>query len=483
VALLQADDPLLQKDAAWILTNIAAGPHDCSLAVADAGAIAPLAALVASQSADVRTLAVWALSNLAGDGVELRDRVLACGVLPRLVAQLEAGDQTQEFMREAAHALLCLADGKPVPAFDLIAPALPVLAQRLVLHDDVDAATAALEALVCVCAGVADPEEHLRLQAVLDTGVLPRLVALLARPSPTVQRGTLRVIGSIAAGDDVQTQAVLDTPGVAAGLLLALASPFAAVRREAAWTASNIAAGTPAQVQWVLDAGVIAAAIRLLGKEPDADVRLNAAFTVCNATSRATVPQITALVQLGCLPPLAALLEPEGNDPNAVHGDPAFVSMEALHFILKAGDVAAAARGGGANAFVPLAAAAGVKARLAAICQGKPKCRKKLSWAMRLMRHYFDAYDGEREETAAAGGDSDSDSVTSQAEASRVTPVPANGGAGMIANGSGGSGAGMAQQLHGLSLNSAGHGDDGESLSEQAPGRLRFRREGAEYDS
>ena len=41
--------------------------------------------LLSSESEDVQEQAVWALGNIAGDGPELRDRVLGSGILPPLL--------------------------------------------------------------------------------------------------------------------------------------------------------------------------------------------------------------------------------------------------------------------------------------------------------------------------------------------------------------------------------------------------------------
>ena len=49
-----------------------------------------------------------------------------------------------------------------------------------------------------------------RIQAVLDTGMLPRLVQLLSHPQATVQTPALRAIGNLVTGDDHQTQMVIN---------------------------------------------------------------------------------------------------------------------------------------------------------------------------------------------------------------------------------------------------------------------------------
>ena len=45
-----------------------------------------------------------------------------------------------------------------------------------------------------------------KIQSVIDAGVVPRLVSLLARDEATVITPALRTIGNIVTGDDAQTQ-------------------------------------------------------------------------------------------------------------------------------------------------------------------------------------------------------------------------------------------------------------------------------------
>lgn len=76
---------VLQKEAAWVLGNIAAGGHSLTRAVTDAGAVAPLAHLFNSGDLSVQKIAARGLANI-GALPAGRDEVLAHGVITPLLA-------------------------------------------------------------------------------------------------------------------------------------------------------------------------------------------------------------------------------------------------------------------------------------------------------------------------------------------------------------------------------------------------------------
>ncbi len=63
-----------------------------------------------------------------------------------------------------------------------------------------------------------------------------------------MQTPSLRTVGNIVTGDDVQTQVIINC-NVLSALSALLSSPKEGIRKEACWTISNITAGTTAQIQ------------------------------------------------------------------------------------------------------------------------------------------------------------------------------------------------------------------------------------------
>ena len=186
-----------------------------------------------------------------------------------------------------------------------------------------------------------------KIQAVVESGVCPRLVDLLRHQCTSVQTPALRSVANIATGDDLQTQVVI-TSGALPALLPLLSSPKERIRKEACWTISNITAGSPPQIQAVIDAQIIPLLIDILSNSnSDFNTRKEACWAISNATSGGLqeLTQIRYLVNQGCIKPLCDLLTMMDNKTIQV-------ALDGLDNILKVGEMdKAAARPGTANRY------------------------------------------------------------------------------------------------------------------------------------
>lgn len=176
-------------------------------------------------------------------------------------------------MRNSVWAISNLCRNKnPPPDFNLVKPALPLLAQ-LLQHKDKDVLADTCWALSYLTDG-----SNEKIQAVIDTGLVPRLVQLLSSTELTVLTPALRAVGNIVTGSDNQVNiqyqlrpfvTILhsncykfqtDTV-IHAGALDIIGVLLQHIRlnivKEAAWAVSNITAGNSEQIQKVLDAGVM----------------------------------------------------------------------------------------------------------------------------------------------------------------------------------------------------------------------------------
>merc|ERR1712173_357566 len=171
----------------------------------------------------------------------------------------------------------------------------------------------------------------------IKCGAVPRLCHLLSHKNNNVKHPALRTVGNIVTGDDLQTQVVINN-GALLRLVVLLTNPKKAIRKEACWTISNITAGSVEQIEAVLQNSLFQPVIALLQKG-EFDVKKEAAWAISNATSGGNVQQIRYLVNLNCIQPLCALLNPNNNKV-------IMVALEGLENILRVGEADKAQTGG-----------------------------------------------------------------------------------------------------------------------------------------
>ena len=336
VTFLDRDShPDLQFEAAWCLTNVASGTTTHTQAVIQAGAVPKFIRLLSSPNENVREQAVWALGNIAGDSSETRDLVLELNAMEPLLNLLTTNSKLS-LLRNATWTLSNFCRGKPQPNWDIVQKSIPSLA-HLINFDDDDVVTD-----VCWALSYLSDGQNIRIQTVVESGVVKRLVQLLVSESYKVQTPSLRAIGNIVTGNDNLTQYVINCSALPC-LRNLLKHTRKSIRKEACWTISNITAGNKDQIQSVIDAGIIPVLTDILANEKF-EVRKEACWAVSNATAAGQPEQIKYLIANGVIEPLVNMLTSQ--DTRIIT-----VCLEGIRNILKCGERMRASTNGEYNEY------------------------------------------------------------------------------------------------------------------------------------
>lgn len=381
--LIKKGNIQLQFELAWAVTNLASGKSEQTQHVVDHGGIMIFVWLLSSKDNDVREQAIWALGNIAGDSTELRNKVIQSGGIQafmRCCTPSPGQPMKISIIRNATWAMSNLCRGKPQPAFQLLRPLLAVL-KHLIMCNDTEVLTDTAWALSYLSDDT--DSDNQRIEAIVQAGILPRLISLLKHPSTKVQTPALRAVGNVVTGTDSQTEACL-RENCLGGLLSLLSSSKRTIRKEACWTISNITAGTQKQIEMVIAANILPTLIMIL-KTNEFIVKKEAVWALCNITNNGGPKHIAHLVKQGVITPLVDMLECE--DPKIL-----IVALEGVENILKAGYDAVSQT----NPHASLVAAAGGVERLDDLQSGS--CEDVYEKAFNILKTFYEEDDSDVEE-------------------------------------------------------------------------------------
>lgn len=318
----------IQFEACWALTNITYGTSEQTMEVVHKGAVPLLISLMASSAYQVRDQAIWTLGNIIGDGPNCRDMLLNMNFMNILLQfiqnELSHGSKI-EIVRNSVWCLSNLCRGKPSPDWEKVRPCCELLVHLAHMDDE--------QVLIdtCWCIAYISDGTSDRVNAIINIGLVPRIVQLLSHTNGDIQSPALRAVGNVVTGNDEQTQVTIQA-GIIPGLRQLLFSPRQSIQRETCWAISNIAAGLAEQVQALIDADVFPLVIQILSHS-DYRSKKEACWAISNATGhRKSHPdQVRYLVVNGAIKALVEFLK--FDEPKML-----LVALDALNNILEVGE-------------------------------------------------------------------------------------------------------------------------------------------------
>lgn len=286
VYLLEMDDnPTIQFEVAWILTNVTSGSAAQTEVVVGYNAIPAFLRLLSSKEERVQEQSVWALGNIAGDRADFRDTILTGGAMRMILDIMSQPHCGESFMKNATWCIsnLCRNKDERNP-YQMVKPFLHEIIS--LLYKDIN------EVVMDTCWTLSFITEADKSQVddVLKLNILPRLMEIIDSRNPVLQTPALRTIGNIVAGNDEQTQACIDAK-IMPRLCLLLDSENTNLKKEAAWAISNIAAGKPEQIQLILDFELVEVLMQYI-ESSTVEVKKECAWAICNGICGGDLHQV-----------------------------------------------------------------------------------------------------------------------------------------------------------------------------------------------
>ncbi|KAJ3028982.1 UNVERIFIED_CONTAM: hypothetical protein HDU68_000422 [Siphonaria sp. JEL0065] len=318
--LLLNSNSLIQYEACWVLTNIAAGTSAHTATVVNNDFIPPLIHLLRSSSDLVRIQAAWALGNVAGDCREYTQILLDFGIMEPLLEVPRHTDSKKDRIMQARHVVcwvianLCRWENKD---WSQVEPCFPLIRETVMSFSDADVLSESIWALSRIFHAKNPGNSKL-----IEVALLRKLVSCMQSSRLSIQTPVLRVMTNISGDSQNEHTDVL----IEAGLLSTIHNILhhrdhhqPTVVAEVLHCLSNITAGPANQKEAVNRAGLFVHVRDILFSfVGDVKVKKEALHVLRNTVDRdATPEQFRDVVgpQGEIFKPLTTFLVQTVNDP------------------------------------------------------------------------------------------------------------------------------------------------------------------------
>jgi hypothetical protein len=192
---------------------------------------------------EIQEQAIWAIGNMAGDSIKVRDRIIAKKGLEMIIKIFSTAERNT-LIKHCVWAISNFCRSKPAPEYENIKPIIDLIIRAIYkLEQDYEFLVDSFWVLSYLT------ENHKKsIKKILETNILPKFISLLSCPILYIQLPILRILGNIVSGNAHQTQLVVEA-GILDQLKKTIYHEKRSVRKETCWIISNIAAGTQQQIE------------------------------------------------------------------------------------------------------------------------------------------------------------------------------------------------------------------------------------------
>ena len=155
------------------MTNIASGTSEHTNSIITKGGISKIISLMDYPVQEIQEQAIWAIGNIAGDSIKVRDKVIQAGALEKIIKYLTTADR-DSLIKQCVWSISNFCRSKPAPEYDILKPCIDLVIGSLYKIDD-------NEFLVDACWILSYLTESYKksIKKILDTNCLPKLLSFL----------------------------------------------------------------------------------------------------------------------------------------------------------------------------------------------------------------------------------------------------------------------------------------------------------------
>ncbi|XP_063933565.1 importin subunit alpha-7-like [Zophobas morio] len=304
--LLLADDAYqdLQYEAACLLTTFSCFSGDILRKFATKDVVKHLVGLVNMSNELICEQAVWTLGNLAGNCLELAQRVLSLGAVPAINSLIRRASRLCT-VKLAVWTLSNLCQRDTSFEGESEKHCWSALSWLINSSDDIEILTDTCWSLqnLCFVSGGSCSD------SLSQSGILGRLVDLVSSEEMSIKMPALRTLGIFICHNPWHIQIVLNC-GILSAIRDLLKHNNESLVMDTCWVVSLLSEGSCYQIQFVIKTN-IPQQLTCLMKSESRGIREEAAWAVCNLLTCGTQEQTVAVLNLNCTSDLCAVLVSE----------------------------------------------------------------------------------------------------------------------------------------------------------------------------